>query len=62
MSETIGFDIERIENKRVAYSLLSKPFLILTGNSGTGKTLIASRRAEKTFIRRKVWRSVFRRG
>jgi hypothetical protein len=47
MSETIGFDIELIENKRVAYSLLSKPFLILTGNSGTGKTLIASRLAEK---------------
>ena len=47
MSETIGFDIKLIENKRVAYSLLSKPFLILTGNSGTGKTLIASRLAEK---------------
>ena len=47
MSETIGFDIEFIDNKRVAYSLLSKPFLILTGNSGTGKTLIASRLAEK---------------
>jgi hypothetical protein len=47
MSETIGFDIELIENKRFAYSLLSKPFLILTGNSGTGKTLIASRLAEK---------------
>ena len=50
MSETIGFDIEHIENKRVAYSLISKPFLILTGNSGTGKTLLATQLTEKFSI------------
>ncbi len=39
-------DSKLFNNKRYIYSLLTKPFVILSGNSGTGKTRIATQFAE----------------
>ena len=49
-SNDMTLDSENISNPRVVFSLMSKPFLILTGNSGTGKTLLATQLAEKFSI------------